>query len=115
MASRERQAQMDKVYEQTLLYDFYGELLTERQKNICRMHLLEDWSLGEISEELKISRQGVHDALRRGLEALEEYEGKLHMVSRFLEVSRQLEELPGLAREGRLEEGIRSIREALKQ
>ena len=65
---------MDKRYEQTLLLDYYGELLTEKQRAICQMYLLEDWSLGEISEELNISRQGVSDALHRGLELLEKME-----------------------------------------
>ena len=56
---------MDKIYEQTLLFDFYGELLTEKQREICRMHLQEDLSLGEIGQELGISRQAAHDNLTR--------------------------------------------------
>lgn len=105
---------MEKVYEETLLFDFYGELLTAKQKEICRMHLSEDWSLSEISEELGISRQGVYDTLRRAQEALATYENKLHMVKRFLEVSRQVEDLPRMAAEGQLEKGIGQIRELLK-
>ena len=76
---------MDKRYETTLLYDFYGELLTKNQKEMCRMHFLEDLSLGEISEELSISRQGVYDGIRRGEHQLREYEDALHLVRRFLE------------------------------
>lgn len=77
---------MDAIYETTLLFDFYGELLTENQKNVCRMHILEDYSLGEISEVLSISRQGVHDSLKRALSALKNYENTLHLVERFLKV-----------------------------
>ena len=77
---------MDPIYETTLLFDFYGELLTENQKNVCRMHILEDYSLGEISETLQISRQGVHDSLKRALTALRNYENTLHLVERFLKV-----------------------------
>lgn len=76
---------MDKIYEITLLYDFYGELLTENQKELCRMHFLEDLSFGEISQELSISRQGVYDGIRRGERQLHEYEDALHLVRRFLE------------------------------
>ena len=76
---------MDKIYEITLLYDFYGELLTKNQKELCRMHFLEDLSLGEISQELSISRQAVYDGVRRGERLLREYEDTLHLVRRFLE------------------------------
>ena len=105
---------MDKVYEQTLLFDFYGELLTDKQKNVCRMHLLEDLSLGEIAQELGISRQGVHDALHRAEASLVEYESKLHMVQRFLTISQQVEELQEMAKVGQLEKGLERIREILK-
>ena len=87
---------MDKIYEQTLLLDFYGELLTEKQKEICRMHLQEDLSLGEISEELGISRQGVSDAVHRALNTLNNMEEKLHMRERFLKLSGQVEQMQQL-------------------
>ena len=74
---------MDSIYEVTLLFDFYGELLTENQKDVVRMHVLEDYSLGEISEILSISRQGVYDSLKRALASLKNYEETLHLVSRF--------------------------------
>ena len=84
---------MDKRYEQTLLLDYYGELLTEKQRAICQMYLLEVWSLGEISEELNISRQGVSDALHRGLELLEKMERQLHMREKLFKVSKEIEKL----------------------
>ena len=65
---------MEKFVERTLLYDFYGELLTKRQQQIYESVVLEDYSLSEVAEELNISRQGVHDMVRRCDRALEGYE-----------------------------------------
>ncbi|WP_375330575.1 YlxM family DNA-binding protein [Alicyclobacillus fastidiosus] len=61
------------------LYDFYGALLTVRQRQIIEMYHLEDWSLSEIAESLEISRQAVHDQLRRAGEQLEQYESALQL------------------------------------
>ena len=88
---------MESIYEVTLLFDFYGELLTENQKDVVRMHVLEDYSLGEISEILNISRQGVHDSLRRALHALQVYEEALHLVSRFQHIRALATEARGAA------------------
>ena len=52
---------MEKFVEQGYLYDFYGELLTERQQQVYESVVLEDYSLSEVAEDLGISRQGVHD------------------------------------------------------
>lgn len=73
----------DEVTRQSLLYDFYGELLTERQKEVMELYNEENLSLAEIAEEFGISRQGVHDALHKAQKALEEYERKLGLVERF--------------------------------
>ena len=67
----------DDVTRQSLLYDFYGELLTQRQKEVMELYNEENLSLAEIAEEFGISRQGVHDALHKAQKALEEYERKL--------------------------------------
>ena len=56
---------MEKFVEQGLLYDFYGELLTEHQRKIYEAAFFENYSLSEIAEDAGISRQGVHDLLRR--------------------------------------------------
>lgn len=63
-----------------ILFDFYGELLTERQRQVYTSVVFEDYSLSEVAEELGISRQGVHDMIRRCNRTLEEYEEKLHLV-----------------------------------
>ena len=82
---------MDKIYEETLLYDFYGELLTKRQKEIYEEAVLNDCSLGEIAEEYGISRQGVHDNLKRTGKTLREYEEKLGLIRRFLSLKEKVE------------------------
>lgn len=75
---------LSNIFQKTLLYDFYGELLTEHQKEIYELYNLNDLSLGEISEQLKISRQGVHDTLKRCDKQLDNYENKLQLVNKFL-------------------------------
>ena len=78
---------MEKFVEQTFLFDFYGELLTERQRQVYTSVVFEDYSLSEVAEELGISRQGVHDMIRRCNRTLEEYEEKLHLVIKIHELA----------------------------
>ena len=77
---------MNEILEQTLLYDFYGELLTAHQKEIYEQFVLDDLSLSEIAETAGISRQGVHDLVKRCQKTLEGYESKLHLVEKFLSI-----------------------------
>lgn len=74
----------EKLVQIALLFDFYGQLLTEKQIEIVEMYYNNDLSLGEISEQLGISRQGVYDTLKRAEKTLFEYEEKLKLVDRFL-------------------------------
>lgn len=74
---------LDKIAETSLLYDFYGELLSKRQRDVMALYHEENLSLGEIAEEFSISRQGVHDALKNAQRALQEYEEKLGLVEKF--------------------------------
>lgn len=74
---------MEKLLTITLLYDFYGELLTPHQKNIYELYYQNDLSLGEISKNLGISRQGVYDTLKRCEKLLYEYEERLQLLERF--------------------------------
>ena len=64
---------MEKILKQSLLYDFYGVLLNNHQKNIYEEYIINDMSLSEIAEQQGISRQGVHDIIKRCDKALEEY------------------------------------------
>ncbi len=84
---------MDKKYEEALLYDFYGELLTKRQKSLYEDVRMNDYSLGEIAELYGISRQSVHDTVRRTARILRGYEDKLGLVRKFLEIKRLAEEI----------------------
>ena len=74
---------MEEKIEQAYLYDFYGELLNERQRQIYEDYIFNDLSLGEIASEAGISRQGVHDMIKRCTKALEGYEEKLHLIQKF--------------------------------
>ena len=88
---------MEKFVEQALLYDFYGELLTERQQQVYESVVLEDYSLSEVAEDLGISRQGVHDMIKRCNHTLEEYESRLHLVEKFLCIRKQVQKIKELA------------------
>lgn len=88
---------MEKFVEQTLLYEFYGELLTERQQQVYESVVLEDYSLSEVAEDLGISRQGVHDMIKRCNHTLEEYESRLHLVEKFLCIRKQVQKIKELA------------------
>ena len=74
---------MDQKLEQAYLYDFYGELLKERQRRIYEDFIFNDLSLGEIAQEEGVSRQAVHDIVRRCDRILQGYEEKLKLIARF--------------------------------
>lgn len=76
---------LEKLVRLALLYDFYGPLLTEKQRQFMELYYQQDWSLGEIAAHFGVSRQAVYDLLRRAEAALEEYEDRLHLVERFWE------------------------------
>lgn len=73
---------MDKLGRKLLLFDVYGPLLTEKQQQAMQLTYNEDYSLGEIAAMQGISRQAVHDAIRRAEELLESYDEKLGLVDR---------------------------------
>ena len=75
---------MEKIVRQGMLYDLYGELLTEHQREIFGDLVNNDMSLSEIAESYGISRQGVHDVIRRCDKQLEAYESKLHLLEKQL-------------------------------
>jgi predicted DNA-binding protein YlxM (UPF0122 family) len=90
---------MEKIVEQGLLYDFYGELLTEHQRRIYEDAVMNDMSLSEIAQEAGISRQGVHDLIKRCDKTLEEYESRLHLMEKFRNITEKLEEIKRQASE----------------
>ena len=101
---------MDEIFKQSLLYDFYGEVLTEHQKEIYEQFIVDDLSLSEIAKDAGISRQGVHDLIKRCNKILEEYEEKLHLVERFLSVKEKVHQIDGLLAEAEENQLIQKIR-----
>lgn len=81
---------MEEILKQALLYDFYGELLTGHQKRVYEDVVLNDCSFSEVAENLGISRQGVHDMIKRCNRLLAGYEEKLHLVERFVNLRSQV-------------------------
>ena len=88
---------MEKIVAQGLLYDFYGELLTEHQRRVYEDVVFNDMSLSEIAEEQGISRQGVHDLVKRCDKNLRDYEDKLHLVDKFISIKSDVEKIKELA------------------
>lgn len=74
---------MDDRIEIGWLFDFYGPLLTERQRKLISLYCEEDYSLSEIAAQEGISRQGVYDAVHRGARQLEQYERQLGLLARY--------------------------------
>lgn len=83
----------DQAFHMTMLYDFYGDLLTERQREFYDLYHNEDLSLAEIAENYGITRQGVRDVIIRAEAILNDFEEKTGIVARFLKVRGALEEI----------------------
>ncbi len=90
---------MEEKIEQAYLYDFYGELLNEHQRRIYEDFIFNDLSLGEIANEEGISRQGVHDMIKRCTKTLEGYEEKLHLFEKFQNAKNKVERIHTLTKE----------------
>ena len=74
---------LDEILRLNKLYDYYGNLLSDNQKNCFQLYYLFDYSLNEIASELNISKQGVSDNIKRASRNLENYEDNLKLVERF--------------------------------
>lgn len=84
---------IDEIAQASLLYDFYGQLLSKRQKEVMELYHEENLSLSEIAAEFDISRQGVHDALKNAEKSLRGYEEKLGLVAKFQKSSEAIKEI----------------------
>lgn len=104
---------MEKIVEQGMLYDFYGELLTEHQRKIYEDVVLNDMSLSEIAEEQGISRQGVHDLVRRCDRTLQSYEERLRLIAKFQKVKHTVEKIEQISTETQVRELAGQILEEL--
>ena len=87
---------MESFVEKSLLFDFYGELLTEHQQRIFREIVFNDFSAAEVARDEGISRQGVHDLMKRIEKTLVDYEKRLHLVERFLAIRGSVREIQKL-------------------
>ncbi len=90
---------MEKIVEQGLLYDFYGELLTKHQQSIYEDVVFNDLSLSEIADEQGITRQGVHDLIKRCDRTLLGYEEKLGLIAKFQKTKEKVTEIHRLTEE----------------
>lgn len=90
---------IDKVTMMTLLYDFYGQLLTKKQQKFIELYYGNDYSLGEIAENYGVSRQAVYDTLKRAENTLRNYERKLGLIDKFLKQRNKLAEAAWLLEE----------------
>lgn len=112
---------MEEAFFRTMLFDFYGELLTEKQKTYFDWHYNEDLSLAEIAQSEGISRQGVWDIIRRAEESLRNIEEKTGLIARFAsqreaaaKAEATLAELLPLT-EGRAQELTESLNDTIRE
>ena len=82
----------DKIY-YTHLFDFYGDLLTDKQKDICDYYFNEDYSLQEIAENKNVSRSAIFDTIKHAKEEMDRYEEKLKLYSAFQKRSKIYEKM----------------------
>ena len=87
---------MEKIVEQGLLYDFYGELLTEHQRQIYEARVFDNLSLSEIALDFEISPQGVHDFIKRCDNILQGYEHKLHLLQKFMNIRETITQIESI-------------------
>ena len=87
----------NQTFRMTMLFDFYGELLTERQKEFYELYYDEDLSLSEIAENYGISRQGVRDVIVRAENYMTEIEDKTGLIKRFMQLQPHVEKITDAA------------------
>jgi len=102
---------MEKIVEQTLLFDFYGELLTDHQRKIYEEVILNDYSLSEVAENMGVSRQGVHDMIKRCGKILDDYEKKLHLVKRFVSIREKVNQIHELTMQDKITDSVASMKQ----
>ena len=84
---------VDKITEASLLYDFYGQLLTEKQQKVMELYHEENLSLAEIASEFDITRSAVYDTLKKAEKALNQYENKLCLISKFMKTNQVISKI----------------------
>lgn len=100
---------LEEIVQQSILYDFYGELLSNHKKQIFEDYVLNDMSLSEIAAEQGISRQGVYDIVKRCTQELKGYEEKLSLVQKFESIKDKLNIVKTIVSEAEGTGNIRNI------
>lgn len=100
---------LSHIVEISLLFDFYGGLLKEHKRGIFEDYVLNDYSLGEIAMQQGISRQGVHDIVKRCLKELQRYEEALHLVEKFRKTKEYVNQIHAIAMDVRETKNIDEI------
>ena len=107
----------DNIAHVSLLFDFYGKLLTKRQREVMELYYEENLTLAEIADEFEISRQGVHDALKNAEKALKGYEEKLGLVEKLQrsrqaieEIDAEIDQLTGECQDSKIAEKLKKIK-----
>lgn len=90
---------MAKNLEISVLLDYYGQMLTEKQREVARLYYNEDLSLAEIAQFANITRQGVRDSIKRAESTLLEMEERLGLARKFRDYQRKLEQITSCAKE----------------
>ena len=113
---------MEKIVRQSLLYDFYGELLTEHQKKIYEDIVMNDMSYSELADIYGISRQGIYDMIKRCDRLLEGYEDKLKLVEKFVyakdkisDIKISIDKVKDKNKDSKLEKSLSEIEEKVTE
>lgn len=88
---------MEEKIRRGRLFDFYGELLSDKQKEIYELYVIDDLSMTEIAEDVGITKQGVSDQIKRSTAAMDEMEEKLKLCERFDRIGEKLEKISAIA------------------
>lgn len=106
---------MEERLRLAFLVDFYGALLTDKQRQCLEMYLFDDLSFSEIGEEMRISRQAVYDMVHRSTQVLTDYEEKLGLVDRYENISGELAAVYDSVSELKTQENSDKVTEILKR
>lgn len=98
MADSGREIKMEKFVVITYLFDFYQDLLTEKQSNLLREYYFEDLSLSEMAEQHGISRQSAFDTIKKAEQKLLDYEDKLHLFAKYQSNEQMLLQMKALCK-----------------
>lgn len=114
-AADQRNERLEKSVEIGTLCAFYGGLLTQRQLEALRLHYEEDYTLGEIAEQMGVTRQNVHELITRSVQKLRRYEDALGLAARAEDTARALRKAQSLVSQGSLNEANRILETIIRQ